>query len=103
MTEIIRSVTDMNDAPVLSGSIAVTSSTSVTIAAANERRSGLIVTAGVRGVFVKFQAASVDNDQKGYFIPRNLSKEFFSGQAKVTGEISVISASGNTTVNVTEF
>lgn len=90
-------------ATVLSG-LAVGGATSVVVFPANPNR--IYVSIGndsvptAMGLFIKLQAASVDNLQKGIWVPGGVQ---WSLDGRIyTGEISVISM-GNVTVFGTEF
>lgn len=54
-------------------------------------------------VWIKFQAASVDNDKKGIFIGRRSTEIILLPDNIYIGEISAIAAEGNPTIYITEF
>jgi hypothetical protein len=53
-------------------------------------------------IWIKFQAASVDNDKKGIFLERGGYYEMPTGQ-RYTGVISAISAEGTPTISVVYY
>lgn len=92
----------------ISSAISVGSSTSVKVAGANVNRCFFYVTIGdtTDDAWVKLQAASVDNDQKGIFIMKSEDGDNFwempSGSI-YTGEICMIADAGTLDAYVTEY
>ena len=83
--------------------VSLNSSTSTTLIAANAKR----IFFGVSNdsplkVWIKFQAASVDNDKKGILLQSNAYWEM-PIENTYTGEISAINDAGASDVNVTEY
>ena len=103
MTRKIGRNRNSNEAATLSDAIALNATTSTTIQAANAKRIGLkISNPSNKDVWVKYQAASVDNDMKGEWLPKNSVHKMDTDNV-YTGEISAISASGTPDVYVTEY
>ncbi len=92
---------NITDNATVSAAVSVGNS-SVTVAAANSERIYIAISPLKKNVFVKLQAASVDNVKKGIFIPRGFTYELPVDNI-YTGEISVIAESGNADVYVTEY
>jgi len=77
--------------------------TTIKIADANPNRKGLVISnSSNHGFYVKFQAATVDNDLKGIFIPPTSNYELTSTFI-YTGEISGISHESSPTAYVQEW
>ncbi len=88
--------------------IVLNSTTSTIIQAANSDRIFFSVNnISNKGVWIKFQAASVDNDQDGQiFLPGSGSLKsayIMEPDEKYTGEISAIAVSGTPSVVVGEY
>ena len=104
-----------NDVATLSSAIALNAATSTLIAAANPDRIFFSINMDcdltTRCVFIKLQAASVDNDVKGILLQRDFSGNDAAYRAYwempsdtvYTGEISAITASATTDIFVTEY
>lgn len=94
-----------NDTAFLSEAIAVDDVTTTTLRAAttneNERIYFSITVLG-RSIWLKFQAASVDDDKIGIFVPRDGYYEMPINNI-YTGEISAICDNGTANVYVTEY
>jgi hypothetical protein len=93
-----------NDTATLSGTITVSGVTSTTVQAVNvDRLVFAISNVGVQDMWLKLQAASVDNDKKGIMVPKGGYWEMPPDNI-YTGEISAISDSvASTTANTTEY
>ena len=102
-----------HDEATLSDAITV-GGTSVVIAEANPNRLFFHVHNfdGNEAIWIKLQAASVDNDKKGIFIEKNGAEEESAAARSFwematdnvyTGEISAIAVSGTPTVYITEY
>lgn len=114
MTERIDRNRNTNTEATISDLIVV-NGTSVTAAAANPRRQFLHISLAPANtneeVFVKLQAASVDNDFKGILLQRNLTGNSNAHTLEwtmptdniYTGEVSVISDIGPAGIYVTEY
>ena len=109
MTFVIGGNRNVNDTASIPAGITLNATTSVKIADANEDRMFFRVDndSNMNDVWVKLQAASVDDDQKGIFL-----QDFPTGTVTAwemppdniyTGEISAIADSGNPEVFVTEY
>ncbi|MBL4860739.1 MAG: hypothetical protein JKX96_07765 [Acinetobacter sp.] len=85
----------------ISAGISVGDSTSVIILGANANRKFVAISALGANIFLKLQAASVDDDVKGIFVPAGFTYEFPDGFIEL-GEISAIAESGTATVYPTE-
>lgn len=84
--------------------ISVNSSTSTTILAAvvpPTIRMGVTITVEVQDVWIKEQAASIDDDKKGFRLLRGQTATL-PGDNVYTGEISAIAVVGTATITVTE-
>lgn len=83
--------------------VALNSSTSTILKTASTDFIGFFVSNGsTEEVWIKLQAASVDNDKKGIYLRSGAFYEMPLGQ-KYTGEISAISNSGTPNVDVTVY
>lgn len=93
-----------NDTATVSDAIAITTSASVLVSALNLKRTFFCINNNnaQQGVWVKLQAASVDDDMKGIFIPARGSWAMPTASI-YTGEISAIADNNNTDVYVTEY
>ena len=91
-----------SDEPILSDAISLNSSTSIIVALAFEDRIGFYFSnPSNKDVWLKKQAASVDDDKKGIFIPKNGYWEM-SEHDMYPGEFSAIAVSGSPNVYFTE-
>jgi len=95
------SVVSSVDTATLFDPVAVGSATSVKILDENQDRLYITVAPKTRDIWLKFQAASVDNDKKGIPILRDEIYEF-PADFKYTGEISAITDTDTANVYVTE-
>jgi len=86
----------------LSSAITVNDATSTTLLSVNEDRIYIAITATDNNMWLKLQAASVDDDKKGIFIPKNFTYELFP-RAIYTGEISGIGDTATAMAYTTEF
>jgi len=93
-----------NDTAELSDAIATNTSTAVTVTLANDNRLFFCVNNDDtnQGVWIKLQAASVDDDKKGIFIPK---KSFWQMPVDniYIGEISAVADNGTPDVFYTEY
>jgi len=85
-------------------SVALNSSTSTKILDSNLSRQTVNISNITNfGIWIKKQAASVDNDKKGIFLPKRASAVLYTtSEDKYYGELCAISASGTPTINITE-
>ena len=108
MTKRINKNRNTNDEATLSDAIVLSNTTSTKIANANPNRIFFYVTnnGAADAIWIKLQAASTDNDQKGIFLNEK-EKGRTSWQMPsdniYTGEISAIAVDGNPIVYVTEY
>jgi len=103
MPKIIGRNTNQNDTAVLSNAIVLNNTTSIKVAdALNTRINFSFSNNSNKDVWLKLQAASIDNDKKGIFVPRNGYWEMTPDNI-YTGEISAIANSGNPSVYITEY
>lgn len=105
MTKTVGRNTNVNDTAILSDAIALNASTSVTLSAGGTvlpRVFFAVSNNTNKEVWIKLQAASVDDDKKGIFLPRNSYWEMIA-DSLYTGEISAIANSGTPDVYVTEY
>ncbi|MBL4820129.1 MAG: hypothetical protein JKY98_03925 [Gammaproteobacteria bacterium] len=103
MADRIGQNINVKDKAVLSGNIALNSSTAVTIQAIDLRRIFWSVSNPENfAIYVKLQAASIDNDKNGIYIAGNGYWEMPSGD-KYTGEICAIAASDTPEVFTTQY
>jgi len=97
-----------NDIATMSGAITLNTSTSVKVADANPNRLYIMIhnNDSSQGVWIKLQAASVDNDVKGIFIDKKGAPPVMWESPTdniYTGEISAIADNGSPVVYVTEY
>lgn len=104
MVQKIHRQVNFNDTAFISSAIMVNSTTSVTVRPANQGRIFFCVNNNnsANGVWIKLQAASVDDDKKGIFIPARESWPMPVDNI-YTGEISAIADTDNPDVYVTEY
>lgn len=108
MVAKIESTRNTNDAALVSGAILLDAVTSVKIAEANPDRIFFCVNNddGVQAVFIKLQAASIDNATKGIFLTRKTGSHIawqMPSDNIYTGEISAIAVAGTPSIFVTEY
>lgn len=101
-------VKNTNDVAVISDAITLSNTTSIKIADANPDRMFFYVTnnGSSDAVWLKLQAASIDNDKKGIWIEKKEVAESFwqmSPDNIYTGEICAISNSSSPDIYVTEY
>jgi len=58
---------------------------------------------GNQDVWIKFQAASVDNDKKGFILYKGSAADILLAPNMYVGEISGIAANGNSTIHITSY
>lgn len=95
---------NINDTATVSSAISTNTSTSVVVAVANPDRIFFCVNHAdaSQDVFIKLQAASVDNDKKGIHLGR--SESFMMPTDNMyLGEISAIAENGSPDVFFTEY
>jgi len=103
MAKTIGRNTNTADVAALPNAIALNSATSVKIADANSARINFTVSnPSSQDVWLKFQAAAIDNGKKGIFLFKRTIYEMPTDNI-YTGEISAIAVSGGPVVSVTEF
>lgn len=103
MTRKIGRTRNFNDTAIVSPAISLNSTTSTKIADSDENRIFFaIVNDTSRDVWLKLQAAAVDNILKGILLHKNSYWEM-SPDNIYTGEISAISVTGTPDVFVTEY
>ena len=100
--------TNTNDTAVVADGITLNATTSTIIAAANTDRIFFHVDNNFsdKAVWIKLQAASVDNDDKGIFLnekEKGVTKWEMPPDNIYTGEISAIADEGAPVVYVTEY
>lgn len=103
MAKTIGRNQNFTDTATLSAAIALNASTSTTVQAANvDRIDFTFSNPSNKDVWLKRQAASVDNDKKGIFVPRNGFYEIPTDNV-YTGEYSAIAVSGSPEVYTDEL
>lgn len=103
MAKTIGRNTNINDTVTLSSAIALNATTSTKIADVLEDRINFTVSNNSsQDVWLKLQAASVDNDKKGIFLFKRTIYEMPADNIYV-GEISAIAENGTPNVYVSEF
>lgn len=104
MPNVIQRTRNTNDAATLSDAITLNTATSVKIADANTGRIFFCVNNNneANGVWIKLQAASADDDQKGIFIGARSSWVMPVDNIYI-GEISAIADMDSPDVFVTEY
>ncbi len=93
---------NVNDTPILSNKISVGKATSTKLLDANVTRSYVAITVLKKDIWLKLQAAGVDDDKKGILIQAGQTYET-SVDNIATCEISAIALSGIADVYTTEF
>ena len=94
---------NITDVATLSSAISLNTSTSVLVQASNiDRIYFSISSPDSHAIWLKLQAASVDNDKKGIYIPKNGFWEM-QPDDKYTGEICAIADTGTPSVYTTEY
>jgi len=94
---------NVNNKAIISSGIALNSTTSITVQAENKRRIFFAISSpDNKDIWLKFQPAATDDDEKGIFIPRGGYWEMPTDNI-YTGEISAIAVSGTPTVYPTEY
>jgi len=101
LNKIIGAQINTSPTAVLSAQILVGSSTSVALSAALvvsdlDRISLKVTNMGNKDLWVKLQAAAVDNDKKGQLVPAGASQVIFQTPIAYAGEVSGIMNSGGT-------
>lgn len=106
MTLFRERTTNTNDTvSMTSVALNATTSTKIADAAASNTEARISFTVdnpSSQDVWIKFQAASVDNDKKGYFLPKKSSRNMDTDNI-YTGEISAIAVSGTPTIYINEY
>ena len=103
MAELIQRTRDTNDVAIISSAIALNTSTSTILSGAFVRRIFFAVSnSSNKDIWLKLQAASVDNDKKGIFVPRNSYWEMQQDNIYI-GEISAIANIGAPDIYITEY
>lgn len=102
MTRKIGRNVNTNDAATLSDKIDVDITPATTVLVANAKRISYSITVRKKDAWIKLQAASVDNDQKGIFIKKDQTLESIPDNM-YTGEISAVGKDNNSEIYVTEF
>ncbi len=97
-----------NDAATVAMPITVNATTSTTIAVANDERIYVEINnnSATKEIWIKLQAASVDNDKKGIFLNKKGSPPAsweMPTDNIYSGEISAMADSGTSTVYITEY
>ncbi len=103
MAKTIGRNTNRNDEAILSDPITLNDSTSVKVADADDNR--IVFTfsnPSSKQVWLKFQAASTDDDKKGIVVFARSNYEMPTDNV-YTGEISAIAESGTPDVYITEY
>lgn len=108
MAQIIGRNRNTNDTATLSSAITLNATTSVLVAAANTSRTFIRIdgNSSNQGIWIKLQAASVDNDKKGIFIQANtIGISFWEMPSDniYTGEICAVADANGPEVYVTEY
>ena len=115
MTIMIGRTSNKNDTATLSDAININATTSTKIADANDKRTCITIClecgTGDACIYIKLQAASIDNDKKGIILFRVLSEDgstaTLTWEMKAdniyTGEISAIAEAGTHNLYVTEY
>ena len=108
MTLLTGRNANVNDTATVADGITLNATTSTVIAAANADRIFFHVDNNFsdKAVWIKLQAASVDNDDKGIFLnekEKGVTHWEMPPDNIYTGEISAIADDGNPTVYVTEY
>lgn len=102
MTISIGKNRNSNDSPTIGAGVALNSSTSTALVTTTDEHSMLIFTNdGNQDAFIKMQAASVDNDQKGFIIHKGTTATLVLENVSYAGEISAITKAGATTIYTT--
>jgi len=103
MAKRLERKSNTTDTAILSSGIILNTSTSVKIADANDDRIAFYLSNdSFQDIWLKLQAASVDNDQKGILIFRRSVYEM-PRDNWYTGEISAMADTGSPIIFVTEY
>lgn len=103
MSKTIGRNTNTTDEATVSNAVTLNTLTSVTVANVNASRIVFIISnPGNLDIWVKLQAASVDNDIKGILVPKKTRWEMPTDNI-YTGEISAIAPIDNPEVYITEY
>ena len=105
MTSMIGDNTNTNDTAVMQAGITVGASTSVTLVTTviNETVRVVFSNDGNQDVFIKLQAASVDNDKKGFILHKGTASDIMTLPNMYIGEVSAIARNGTTTIFTTVY
>ena len=100
--------TSKSDSATLRQGLITNSTTSTTILDVDNftlpaRIKVIIYNAGNKDVWIKFQAASIDNDKKGFVVLKDSVTTILEGSDIYTGEISAISTQGLQTLYITSY
>jgi len=102
MAADIQQRINTNTTATISSAINTSAATSTTLIAANLSRIYLAVFAQDKDIWLKFQAASVDDDKKGIFLTKGTIFELPMDNI-YTGEVSAIANVSTANVYVTEY
>lgn len=110
MSKLYGGNLNANEEPIVSDSFIVTTSLSVKISDSldvsnknNYRQKLMITNVGPGDVWIKLQAASVDDDKKGYMVFAGCSDTILNTLSTYPGEVSAIADDADTTIYVTEL
>jgi len=104
MTTRIGSNFNTNDVATMPDMIAVGSVTSTTLLTTTEQTISVILTNdGNQDAFIKFQAASVDNDDRGFILYKGTASTVILSPNLYVGEISAIAKLGSTEIYVMSY
>ena len=96
--------TNTNDTAFMPDAIGVDAITSTILTTTTKQTITLILTNdGNQDAFIKFQAASVDNDKRGFILYKGTASTVILSPNIYVGEISAIARNGNTTIYVVNF
>ena len=104
MAVMIGQNINTNDSASMPSGIAVNSSTSTTLITTTDKTMRVSMTNdGNQDVFLKFQAASLDNNKQSIILHKGTSTDVVLAPNIFVGEISAIARAGNTTIFVMSY
>jgi len=96
--------TNFNDTATMPDVISVDAVTSTTLLTTTEQTIAVVLTNdGNQDAFIKFQAASTDNDQRSFILYKGTASTVMSQPNVYVGEISAIARNGTTEIYVMSF
>ena len=102
MTQRVGKSTNFNDSPIINAGVTINASTSTALLTLTQQDSLLILTNdGNQDAWVKMQAASVDNNKRGFLLYKGTTTELVLDFVRTNVEVSAIARNGNTDIYTT--